>query len=149
MASSSSHLPTPDLRSRHACLPFALSLRIVCSPAALGFFGWPLDGKVLMEVTVEEKGVNNTLAPYKTCTNDSMKDARALVSPQVGRGISQGRAQAPRRVVEGVELEYEDVYVMQLICAYEVCHPQTPMNYSSIRLLHPWLLLLLRPLHSS
>jgi len=31
---------------------------------ALGFFGRLLDGKVLMEVTVEEKGVNNTLAPY-------------------------------------------------------------------------------------
>ena len=35
-----------------------------------------LDGKVLIEVTVEEKGVHNTLAPYKTCTNDSIKDGR-------------------------------------------------------------------------
>ena len=41
---------------------------------ALGFFGWPR--KVLMEVTVEEKGVNNTLAPDKSCKNDSMKDDR-------------------------------------------------------------------------
>ena len=29
-----------------------------------------------MEVTVEEKGVNNTLAPYKTRTNDSTKGDR-------------------------------------------------------------------------
>ncbi|KIM19365.1 hypothetical protein M408DRAFT_13500, partial [Serendipita vermifera MAFF 305830] len=38
---------------------------------ALGFFGWPLDDKFLLSVTVEANGVNNTLAPYKTCPNDS------------------------------------------------------------------------------
>lgn len=104
---------------------------------ALGFFGWPLDGKVLMEVTVEEQGVNNTLAPYKTCTNDSTKGDR-------GRWYLRKWAEvylkdAHKRLgalLEGVKLEYEDVYVMQLLCAYEVCPSQTPMTCSFIRFLH-------------
>ena len=104
---------------------------------ALGFFGWPLDGKVLMEVTVEEKGVNNTLAPYKTCTNDSMKGDRGRW--YLRKWVEVYLKDARKRLgalVEGLELEYEDAYVMQLLCAYEVCYPQAPMNYSLIRFLH-------------
>ena len=89
---------------------------------ALGFFGWPLDGKVLMEVTVEEKGVNNTLAPYKTCTNDSMKGDRGRW--YLRKWVEVYLKAAHKRLgasLEGTELSYEDVYVMQLLCAYEVC----------------------------
>ena len=91
---------------------------------ALGFFGWPLDGKVLMEVTVEEKGVNNTLAPYKTCTNDSTKGDRGVW--YVRKWIEVYLKDARERLgglLDGTKLEYEDVYIMQLLCAYEVCLP--------------------------
>ena len=97
---------------------------------ALGFFGWPLDGKVLMEVTVEEKGVNNTLAPYKTCPNDSMKGDRGRW--YLRKWVEVYLKDAHKRLgtlLEGAKLEYEDVYVMQLLCAYEVCpYPFPPRH---------------------
>ena len=91
---------------------------------ALGFFGWPLDGKVLMEVTVEEKGVNNTLAPYKTCTNDSTKGDRGVW--YVRKWVEVYLKDARERLgglLDGMKLDYEDVYTMQMLCAYEVRPP--------------------------
>ena len=83
-------------------------------------FGWPLDGKVLMEVSVEE-GVNKTLALYKTCTNDPTKGGRGVW--YVRKWIEVSLRDAQERMgglLDGMELDYEDVYIMQLLCAYEV-----------------------------
>ena len=122
---------------------------------ALGFFGWPLDGKVLMEVTVEEKGVNNTLAPYKTCTNDSTKGDRGVW--YVRKWIEVYLKDARERLgglLDGMKLDYEDVYVMQMLCAYEV---RPPIFFYFADIADPFvlrtdsfprLLLLLQPLHS-
>lgn len=33
---------------------------------AIGFFGYPFDGQYQQSITIEAKGFNNTLAPYKT-----------------------------------------------------------------------------------
>ena len=96
---------------------------------ALGFFGWPLEGKVLMEVTVEEKGVNNTLAPYRTCTNDSIKGDRGVWYLRKWTEVYLKDARERLgALLEGVELHYEDVYVMQLLCAYEVRSSSFPLS---------------------
>ena len=69
-------------------------------------------------MTVEEKGVNNTLAPYKTCANDSKKgDHGTWYVHKWIQVLPQGCAGAPGHVVK---VDYEDVYIMQLSCAYEV-----------------------------
>ena len=88
---------------------------------ALGFFGWPLDGKVLLEVTIEEKGVNNTLSPYKTCKNESKKGDRGIwyVRKWIEIYLKDARARLGA-LLEGVKLDYEDLYAMQMLCAYEV-----------------------------
>ena len=120
---------------------------------ALGFFGWPLDGKVLMEVTVEETGVNNTLAPYKTCTNDSKKGDRGTwyVRKWVQVYLKDARERLGA-LLEGIKLDYEDVYVMQSLCAYEVRPLVIFLLFSDAdertdRL--PRLLVLLQPVHSN
>jgi Histidine phosphatase superfamily (branch 2) len=121
---------------------------------ALGFFGWPLDGKVLMEVTIEKKGVNNTLAPYKTCDNES-KDGKGDRGVWYVRKWTEVYLKDARKrlgaLLEGVELDYEDVYVMQLLCAYEVrslpCCIWSPYADSPRTDCLPRLLLLLQPLY--
>ncbi|EKM51374.1 uncharacterized protein PHACADRAFT_129290 [Phanerochaete carnosa HHB-10118-sp] len=89
---------------------------------ALGFFGYPLDGLYQQSITIEAKGFNNTLAPYKTCPNTDdktkadrgtwfvrkwaevyLKDAQARLAPQI----------------HGYNLTIEDVYTLQQMCAYE------------------------------
>ncbi|KAJ7869626.1 phosphoglycerate mutase-like protein, partial [Mycena leptocephala] len=89
---------------------------------AIGFFGYPFEGQYQQSITIEEGGVNNTLAPYKTCpnVNDPLKADR-------GRGFVAAWADvylqnALKRLaplIEGYELRVEDVYVMQQMCAYE------------------------------
>ena len=64
--------------------------------------------------------MNNTLAPYKTCTNDSTKGDRGVW--YVRRWMESYLKDARERLgglLDGMKLDYEDVYIMQLLCAYE------------------------------
>lgn len=119
---------------------------------ALGFFGWPLDGKYEQVITIEASGVsvtswfspswaccptylsrqfNNTLAPYDTCPNAGAhnKADRSLTYVKEWAGIylkeAQKRLQAdlkPAKGGQGFNIEVEDVYRMQQMCAYEVVY---------------------------
>ncbi|KAH0831037.1 phosphoglycerate mutase-like protein [Lanmaoa asiatica] len=95
---------------------------------ALGFFGWPLEGKYEQVITIESSGFNNTLAPYDTCSNAGAhkKADRSLTYIKEWTGIylkeAQKRLQADLKPTEGGQgfnLEVEDVYRMQQMCAYE------------------------------
>lgn len=114
---------------------------------AFGFFGWPLDGKFLLSVTIENTGVssfpgklipmnkwlmsfctccqfNNTLAPYSTCTNSNVASKGDRGTPYQQQWVSVYLADAKDRLqgmLSGYTLTFEDVFSMQLMCAYEVC----------------------------
>ncbi|KZS96658.1 phosphoglycerate mutase-like protein [Sistotremastrum niveocremeum HHB9708] len=89
---------------------------------ALGFFGWPLEGKYHELVTIESPGFNNTLAPYETCPNarDPAKGDRGLSYLKEWAGVyledARGRFNS---LISGYEFSVEDVYSMQQMCAYE------------------------------
>ncbi|KAJ7849853.1 hypothetical protein B0H14DRAFT_3452303 [Mycena olivaceomarginata] len=51
---------------------------------AIGFFGYPFEGQYQQSITIEADGFNNTLAPYKTCSN--AKDPLAADRGRVPRG---------------------------------------------------------------
>lgn len=117
---------------------------------ALGFFGWPLGRKYEQVITIEASGVsfmfrfsllraccltccqfNNTLAPYDTCPNAGThnKSDRSSTYIKEWAGIylkeAQKRLQADLKPAEdgqGFNLEIEDVYRMQQMCAYEVAY---------------------------
>jgi len=66
--------------------------------------------------------LNNTLAPYKTCTNDSIQGRCERGAWYVRKWWEVYLKDARERLnalLEGVKLDYEDVYVMQMLCAYE------------------------------
>ncbi|KAG9319001.1 phosphoglycerate mutase-like protein [Chiua virens] len=95
---------------------------------ALGFFGWPLDGKYEQVITIEASGFNNTLAPYDTCPNAGThgKADHSLTYAKQWAGIylkdAQKRLQADLQPTEGgkgFSLEIEDTYRVQQMCVYE------------------------------
>jgi len=66
--------------------------------------------------------VNNSLAPYKTCENDSKTGRSERGVWYVRKWLEVYLKDARGRLgalLEGVKLDYEDVYVMQMLCAYE------------------------------
>jgi len=89
---------------------------------ALGFFGYPIEGKYQQSITIEAKGFNNTLAPYDTCPN-------AVDRTKADRGVWYTRRwtaiyleKAHRRLqnqFRGLNLTIGDVYTMQQLCPYE------------------------------
>ncbi|KAG6828355.1 hypothetical protein H0H92_008243 [Tricholoma furcatifolium] len=89
---------------------------------AIGFFGYPLDGKYQQSITIEAQGFSNSLAPYMTCSN-------AWKADKGGRGVYYVKRWAEiylkkalsrlRRYLKGFDLSIEDVYMMQQMCAYE------------------------------
>lgn len=85
---------------------------------AVGFFGLPIEGKYLQEVTIEAPGFNNTLAPYMTCPNakDRSKGDRALPYLQEWTSIYLKDAHArlaPQ--LKGYDLSIEDIYIFQQV----------------------------------
>ncbi|THG96255.1 hypothetical protein EW026_g5547 [Hermanssonia centrifuga] len=89
---------------------------------AIGFFGYPFEGQYQQSITIEAKGYNNTLAPYKTCPNADIKSKADRGSWYVRKwaGIYLKDAQArlaPQ--LKGYDLSIEDVYTLQQMCAYE------------------------------
>ncbi|KAF8894812.1 histidine phosphatase superfamily [Infundibulicybe gibba] len=108
-------IPVFRTESQHRMLASALNF-------AIGFFGYPFEGKYQQSITIEAPGFNNTLAPYKTCPN-------ARVPEKSDRGVyyqkewvaiylenARKRLQAQ---ISGLELTIEDIYTMQQMCPYE------------------------------
>jgi hypothetical protein len=114
----------------------------------IGLFGYLFEGQYQQSITIEADGCvaslfclashlllnfiyphqlisqfNNTLTPYKTClnTNDSLKAdrGRAKVAQWAGVYLT-GAVGRLRLLIEGYELQVEDMYVVQQLCAYKV-----------------------------
>ncbi|KAG6331252.1 hypothetical protein ID866_7837 [Astraeus odoratus] len=89
---------------------------------ALGFFGYPLDHQYQQVITIEARGFNNTLAPYRSCrNNDDRRKAYRGVAPSY-EWKTVYLKNAVRRLqehVSGMELTIDDVFAMQETCAYE------------------------------
>ncbi|KAI6002024.1 phosphoglycerate mutase-like protein [Pisolithus albus] len=100
---------------------------------ALGFFGWPLDGKYEQVVMIEAGGFNNSLAPYDTCPNANahgkadrsssyvkewmslyLKDAKARLQAELLPSVK-----ANGEPGSGFTLTDRHIYSMQQMCAYE------------------------------
>ncbi|KAG5727396.1 3-phytase A [Termitomyces sp. T112] len=89
---------------------------------AMGFFGYPLDGKYQQSITIESDGVNNTLSPYTTCSNANVREKGDRGVWYVKRWAEIYLVEALARLqpyIKGYALSIEDVYVMQQMCAYE------------------------------
>ncbi|KAG6900350.1 hypothetical protein C0993_011981, partial [Termitomyces sp. T159_Od127] len=89
---------------------------------ALGFFGYPLEGKYQQSITIEALNFSNSLAPYNTCPNAmiSGKASRSLWYLERWAAIYLKKAlQRLQRHLKGFELTIEDLYSMQQMCAYE------------------------------
>ncbi|KAG5640451.1 hypothetical protein DXG03_008594 [Asterophora parasitica] len=89
---------------------------------AIGFFGYPLDGKYQQSILIEADGFNNTLAPYDTCPNARIrtKSDRGIYYVKRWAAIYLKKARARLQPqLKGYELTIEDVYIMQQMCAYE------------------------------
>ncbi|KIP05069.1 hypothetical protein PHLGIDRAFT_31059 [Phlebiopsis gigantea 11061_1 CR5-6] len=113
--SESNTLPVFRTESQDRMLASALNF-------AIGFFGYPFEGQYQQSITIEEKGFNNTLAPYKTCNNadDKAKSDRAIwyVRRWADIYLKDAHARlAPQ--LKGYDLSIEDIYTLQQMCAYE------------------------------
>ncbi|KAG6902665.1 hypothetical protein C0995_013357 [Termitomyces sp. Mi166 len=103
--------PTAWNRMLHSALNFAI-----------GFFGYPLDGKYQQSITIEAKGFNNTLAPYKTCPNAKVPERGDRGAWYVKHWAEIYLKKALARLqpnIKSYKLSIEDVYIMQQMCAYE------------------------------
>ncbi|EKM60569.1 uncharacterized protein PHACADRAFT_84917, partial [Phanerochaete carnosa HHB-10118-sp] len=89
---------------------------------AIGFFGYPFEGQYQQSVTIENLGVNNTLAPYMTCPNFMQKDkgdrGTWYVRNWANRYLKHAQVRLGRQM-HGFNLTIEDLYTMQELCAYE------------------------------
>lgn len=86
---------------------------------AIGFFGYPFEGKYEQSITIESHGINNTLSPDKTCHNENHTER---TSWYVRRWVERYLKTARKRLnahLHGIKLTEEDVYAMQMMCAYE------------------------------
>ncbi|KAG8816269.1 hypothetical protein FRC17_000379 [Serendipita sp. 399] len=97
---------------------------------AFGFFGWPLDDKLLLSVTVEATQYNNTLAPYKTCPNQWRPEIGDRGEYYQQKWVGVYLQEAHHRIqglLDGYALSVEDLFAMQMLCAYET----VALGYSS------------------
>ncbi|KAF8162781.1 histidine phosphatase superfamily [Crassisporium funariophilum] len=89
---------------------------------AIGFFGYPFDGQYQQLITIEEKGFNNTLAPYKTCPNADIKTKSERGTWYLERWAAIYLKDAHKRLQKqfgDFDLTIEDVHTMQQLCPYE------------------------------
>ncbi|KAF9220158.1 phosphoglycerate mutase-like protein [Gyrodon lividus] len=89
---------------------------------ALGFFGYPFEDQYQQVITIESKGFNNTLAPYRTCANNDDPNKGWRGGSPKNKWIAIYLQKALRRLqkhINGVELTLADVFAMQETCAFE------------------------------
>ncbi|KAF8626245.1 hypothetical protein AX15_004924 [Amanita polypyramis BW_CC] len=89
---------------------------------AIGFFGYPFEGQYQQSITIEADKFNNTLAPYMTCPN-ARNSTKALRGNWYVRRWANIYLKDTRKRLQGqlsgFEFSIEDIYTMQLMCAYE------------------------------
>jgi len=86
---------------------------------AIGFFGYPFEGQYEQSITIEHDGFNNTLSPDKTCPNgDRTERATWYVHRWVEKYLEAARERLNAQL-DGIKLNAEDVYAMQMMCPYE------------------------------
>ncbi|KAG1849295.1 phosphoglycerate mutase-like protein [Suillus subalutaceus] len=89
---------------------------------ALGFFGYPLEGQYQQQIMIEAEGFNNTLAPYRSCANNDVPSGGYRGQPYADAWKAVYlKDTVPRlqQYLDGFELDVEDVYAMQELCAFE------------------------------
>ncbi|KAG1818118.1 phosphoglycerate mutase-like protein [Suillus subaureus] len=89
---------------------------------ALGFFGYPLEGQYQQQIMIEAKGSNNSLCPQRSCANNDDPDRgyRSQTHVNTWKAVYL-KDTVPRlqQYLDGFELDVEDAYAMQELCAYE------------------------------
>ncbi|GAA5972872.1 hypothetical protein JCM11641_003982 [Rhodosporidiobolus odoratus] len=109
------HKPVFRTESQDRMLKSALNF-------AAGFFGIPFEDQYHQLISIEWPGFNNTLAPHMTCKNALRPDLTR--GPQRmkewGRVYLANTLKRFQPLVEGVELTIENLFNMQLLCAYEL-----------------------------
>ncbi|KAG2034416.1 histidine phosphatase superfamily [Suillus americanus] len=89
---------------------------------ALGFFCYPVEGQYQQQIMVEAKGLNNTLAPQRSCANNDDPGRGYRSQPHVNAWKAVYlRDTVPRlqQYLDGFELDAKDIYSMQELCTYE------------------------------
>ncbi|KAG1727933.1 histidine phosphatase superfamily [Suillus paluster] len=89
---------------------------------ALGFFGYPLEGQYQQQIMIEAKRFNNTLAPYRSCANNDIPHRGYRGQPYADAWKEvylKDTVPRVQRYLDGLELDIEDVYAMQELCAFE------------------------------
>lgn len=97
---------------------------------AIGFFGYPLDGKYEQSIILESKNFKNTLAPYTTCPNAWLQTRGGRAGWFVSQWMDRYLQPALERLndfVSGRKFDIHDIYAMQNLCAYET----VALGYSS------------------
>jgi hypothetical protein len=101
-------LPVFRTTSQHRMYHSALNF-------AAGFFGLPLDGKYHQSIIIENKGFNNSLAPYLSCPNSQLPQ-RADAGPrasQIWKDVSLKEAQKRlNQLVSGIQFSISDMLVI-------------------------------------
>ncbi|KIJ59176.1 hypothetical protein HYDPIDRAFT_101150, partial [Hydnomerulius pinastri MD-312] len=89
---------------------------------ALGFFGYPFEDQYQQVITIESKGFNNTLAPYRSCSNNDDPNKGWRGGDPMNEWVAIYLQKALHRLqkhVTGMELTFADVFAMQETCAFE------------------------------
>ncbi|KAJ3566101.1 hypothetical protein NP233_g7216 [Leucocoprinus birnbaumii] len=89
---------------------------------ALGFFGWPYEGKYQQSITIESAGFNNSLCPDKTCANAKIvekADRGTWYNQQWANIYLRDTRERLAKQIQGFDLTIEDTFTMQQMCAYE------------------------------
>ncbi|OAV95110.1 hypothetical protein PTTG_03881 [Puccinia triticina 1-1 BBBD Race 1] len=108
-------LPVFRTTSQHRMYHSALNF-------AAGFFGLPLEGKYHQSIIIENKGFNNSLAPYLSCPNSQLPERAdaGTRAAQVWKEVSLKETQQRlNQLVSGIQFSISDINTMQALCAYE------------------------------
>ncbi|PLW18002.1 hypothetical protein PCANC_07182 [Puccinia coronata f. sp. avenae] len=108
-------LPVFRTTSQHRMYHSALNF-------AAGFFGLPIEGKYHQSIIIENKGFNNSLAPYLSCPNSDRPERAQAGSraSQIWKEVSLKETQKRlNSLVSGLQFSISDINTMQALCAYE------------------------------
>ncbi|KAG0144274.1 hypothetical protein CROQUDRAFT_660242 [Cronartium quercuum f. sp. fusiforme G11] len=89
---------------------------------AAGFFGIPSDNEYHQSILIENKGFNNSLAPYYVCPNSvkpGIGDLGSKISDKWVDIYLQPAVQRLNKLVEPFKFNTSDLYTMQQLCSYE------------------------------
>lgn len=89
-----------------------------------GFFGLDWTNNATIEVIIEEKGFNNSLAGSQACPNSKHEAGVNATIEWVGQYLQKATARLSS-MIQGYDWTIVDTYAAQSMCPYEtVCHAQ-------------------------